>query len=288
LDAEKLQKAYAAGADDPSIAADQDQAADLEANGTPHFFINGQRVAGTRPIEEFRALVDKELARVTALLASASPKPNLSQGVYAALQASAAKGPGLLRVEAPALDAGTPRLGPPGAPITVQIFSDFECSFCRRVMFTMRELRDRYPGQIQFAWRQLPLSFHRHAGQAAATSVAVHEQMGDAAFWGLVDRMFGLGDAGLSELPAASALEEPEVLSLETLTRYAAEVGADTARVTAAVKAGSHTQRVESDQRLAAKLGISGTPAILINGYLVTGAQPLRRFDRLVRLSLQQ
>jgi protein-disulfide isomerase len=51
-------KRYAA-----EIAADKKLADEVKATGTPHFFINGRRLVGAQPIEKFRAIIDKELAR---------------------------------------------------------------------------------------------------------------------------------------------------------------------------------------------------------------------------------
>jgi protein-disulfide isomerase len=43
--------------------ADQQQICrDNEAQGTPTFFINGRRIAGAKPLESFKAMIDAELA----------------------------------------------------------------------------------------------------------------------------------------------------------------------------------------------------------------------------------
>jgi predicted DsbA family dithiol-disulfide isomerase len=44
---------------------------------------------------------------------------------------------------------------------------------------------------------------------------------------------------------------------------------------------------VEADAALAGQAGISGTPSFVINGYALTGAQPIERFRKLVRQALE-
>jgi protein-disulfide isomerase len=48
------------------IKDDQKTAVNLGARGTPAFFINGRYLSGARPYENFKALVDEELAKAKA------------------------------------------------------------------------------------------------------------------------------------------------------------------------------------------------------------------------------
>lgn len=45
------------------VDADAREAAGLGVTGTPGFFINGRFLSGAKPYEEFKRLVDEELAR---------------------------------------------------------------------------------------------------------------------------------------------------------------------------------------------------------------------------------
>ena len=56
----------AGGAADPVgavIEADGEAARTLGLTGTPSFFVNGRKLVGARPVEDFARLVDEELAR---------------------------------------------------------------------------------------------------------------------------------------------------------------------------------------------------------------------------------
>ncbi len=270
LDAEALARALSLGPNDPQLTADRDLAMDLGAQGTPHFFINGRRVAGAQPLSSFEAMVQEELAKVEAL------KPQQGAATpYERLQRLASPPPGLERMAVELPPADSPSMGPLDAPVVVQMFSDFECGYCGRVMPTLEALRQRYPNEVRVVWRHLPLPFHRHARPAAAAALEVRSQKGDGAFWKMTNRLFGREGRDAEQLDAA------------TLSKYVAEFGADMARYDEAMRSGVHDAAIERDLALAEELGFSGTPTFVVGRYKLVGAQPLSRFERLVRLSLE-
>jgi protein-disulfide isomerase len=73
LDVEK----FRADLDDPRVAAEvdaDDKAADeVQANGTPCFFVNGRRIPGARPFSDFKRVIDEEIEKADKLIASGTP-----------------------------------------------------------------------------------------------------------------------------------------------------------------------------------------------------------------------
>src|SRR5690606_30503722 len=133
---------------DPKVDASLALAQDLNARGTPHFFINGQRLAGAQAEEKFVAMIDVAMARARALVADGTPRAK----VYAQLMATA-KGPEPFEMRpAPAVPADAPSRGPASAKVTVQVFSDFQCPFCSRALPTLDEIRKRYPQQVRIVY----------------------------------------------------------------------------------------------------------------------------------------
>src|SRR5262249_53095350 len=51
------------------IDADADLGDDLQASGTPHFFINGRRLVGAQPFEKFQKIIDEEIKHAQDVLA---------------------------------------------------------------------------------------------------------------------------------------------------------------------------------------------------------------------------
>jgi len=246
-----------------SIKADAELADTLKASGTPHMFINGRRLSGAQPIESFKKLIDEEMAKAEALVKAGTSKAS----VYEEIMKKGQTAPAVEKKNVPAPTAANPFKGGKNAKIVLQVFSDFECPFCGRIEQTMDELLAKYGDKIQVVWRNLPLSFHKNAKQAAEAAMEVFKQKGNEGFWKFHDTLF----------------KNQRALSRADLERYAEEMGCDMAKFRAALDSGTHTKAVEEDAAIGAKAGITGTPAVVINGHLVSGAQPTAEFEKVIQ-----
>ncbi|GAB4298999.1 MAG: hypothetical protein Kow0090_14490 [Myxococcota bacterium] len=63
LDVAKWKKAYESQKYKAHIEADQKEAMTVGAQGTPTFFINGRKLVGAQPYENFKRMIDEELAK---------------------------------------------------------------------------------------------------------------------------------------------------------------------------------------------------------------------------------
>jgi protein-disulfide isomerase len=254
----------------PQIELDQELAMDFQARGTPHFFINGRRLSGAQPLESFTSLIDAELEKARRLIAD---KKLPRAAVYDAIMKTA-EGPSepeKKSVTAP--PANQPSRGAAGAPVVIQIFSDFQCPFCQRVRPTIEEIEKKYPGRVRLVWRDLPLDFHRQARQAAEAAREAFAQKGSKGFWAMHDLLF-------------ENQQTPDGLELPALETYAQNIGLDLTRFRAALADDRHAAAIDADLTAAKAADIRGTPSFVINGYYVSGAQPLRTFSRIVDRSL--
>ncbi len=64
LNVEKFKADFESEAIKAQINADKATASDLGATGTPAFFINGRKIKGAQPIENFKKLIDEELKKL--------------------------------------------------------------------------------------------------------------------------------------------------------------------------------------------------------------------------------
>lgn len=266
LDEKKAKAAITNNTHDAEIETDVALAQDFEARGTPHFFINGVRLSGAQPLPNFVALVDAQLKVASALVAQGTPRGNVYEEIIKRGKEPAA--PETKSVPAPTAD--NPTRGPVKAPIVIHVFSDFQCPFCGRVEPTLVELDKAFPNQLRWVWHDLPLGFHEHARPAAVFAREVRAQKGDAGFWKVHDLMF-------------RDQKEPGALEQTAFDKYAAELKLDTKRATLAQTDGRHDAIIDKDIALSQSVGINGTPAFVINGFYVSGAQPLVAFKRAVR-----
>jgi protein-disulfide isomerase len=270
LDATKVDHAIHTHAHKAAFEADADLADELDASGTPYFFVNGRRLVGAQPIEKFRALIDEEEAKAKALVS----KGTAPAAVYDELQKQAQGAPPPER-KSVTLDPHAPSRGPAGAKVVIQEFADFQCPFCGRVEATLKEIEKAYPGRVRVVWRNLPLPFHKDAEPAAEAAMEAYAQGGQAAFWGMHDKLF-------------ANQSKPDALKRDALEQYARELGLDATKLGKAVETSSHSAAITADSKAASDAQISGTPAFVINGYFLSGAQPYPRFRRLVERALAE
>ncbi len=84
----------------------------------------------------------------------------------------------------------SPPKGPKDALVTVVMFSDFQCPFCKRIEPTFAQLEKEYGNKIRFVWKNQPLSFHNRAIPTAIAAWEVKKQKGDEGFWKMHDELF--------------------------------------------------------------------------------------------------
>jgi len=70
--------------------------------------------------------------------------------------------------------SGTPIIGDPEAPVTLTVFSEFECPHCAETAETLHAIVREYDDQVRVAFKHLPLNQHQNAKFAAAASMAAH------------------------------------------------------------------------------------------------------------------
>jgi protein-disulfide isomerase len=281
LDLARFRASMAAEGARARIDGDRRLGETLGVSGTPSFFINGHRLIGAQPFASFKAVIDAELGRAAEKLKAGVPRSRL----YAALtdggldrapavpEPSAAKGchgGTCAGAAANAEDSHTvfkvdpgqsPARGPVAAAVTVVLFSDFECPFCKKIEPTLEALERDYPGKVRVVWKNFPLEMHRSAKLAAAAAVAAHAQ---GKFWAMHDRL----------------LANQNALDRAALEGYALDLGLDSTRFRAALDGADAL--VAPDLAQAASLGVTGTPTVFVNGRRVTGAYPLATFKKMV------
>jgi len=174
--------------------------------------------------------------------------------------------------EIPLATADHPSRGPRGAPVTIHLFSDFECPYCRGVGPVLREIEAEFGGNVRTVWHNFPLPGHPHAELAAVAGIVVYQRRGGAAFWRFHDAMFQAAEGGL----------DPRVI--EVLAR---REGVDSASLRAALATGADG-RVAADIAAGDASGVEGTPAFFLKDRMVTGVLPYPEFRALVLRALAE
>ncbi len=274
-DLARVKKAIASQTHKKELALDMDEGVDFQANGTPHFFINGRRLVGAQPQEKFDKIIDEEIAKAGALVDSGTKPADL----YATLTRDGKGPPEPEKRDVPArLPSDDPALGPKSAKVSVHEWADFQCPFCARVEPALRQIVTEYGARVQIVWHDMPLPMHPDAPLAAQAAREAYAQGGARAFWAIHDKMFA----------------DQQKLARGDLDAYARELKLDMTQWDAALDGDAHMNAIEADKSSGSDGGVSGTPAFLIvpagaaKGYWLSGAQGYARFRKLIERALTE
>jgi len=168
------------------------------------------------------------------------------------------------------VDGGSYYKGNKNAKVTIIEFSDFECPYCSRVQPALKQIEDTYikTGQVKLIFKHLPLSFHKNAEPAAIASQCAGQQ---GKFWEYHDKLF-------SNQRSLTALN---------LKSWASELKLDTTKFNACLRDRKTSQQIQADKAAATKANVRGTPGFLINGEVLSGAQPFSKFKEVIERKLK-
>ncbi|MBI4473547.1 MAG: DsbA family protein [Acidobacteria bacterium] len=166
--------------------------------------------------------------------------------------------------------AGHPSRGSENAPVTIVEFSDFECPFCSRATPALKQIEEKYQGKVRRVFRQFPLNNIHPRAQKAAEAVLCAMDQGK--FWEMHETLF----------------TQPPRLELADLYDRASSLGLNTEAFRKCVDSGAEAQRVQSDINDGLKAGVTGTPAVFINGRYTGGARPFEGYAKVVDEELQK
>jgi protein-disulfide isomerase len=272
---DKLKKAISDHLHKKDIDGDQDLAEDVQANGTPHFFIDGRRLVGAQPQEKFEKIIDEEIKKAQDAVAK-GVRPS---DIYDALTKDGKGAPEPEKKPLPkSLPTNDPARGNMSAKVTIHEWSDFQCPFCGRVEPTVAQIMKDYGDRIKFVWHDLPLPMHPDAPLAAEAGREAYAQKGPTAFWAMHDKMFS----------------NQQKLKRDDLDGYAKDLNLNLDKWKAALDGSTHTAEIEAGKKAGNDDGISGTPAFIVapvnasSGYYVNGAQSFGKFRKVIELALSQ
>lgn len=170
-----------------------------------------------------------------------------------------------------------PSFGPATAKVTIVVFSDFECPYCRQLAKTLRDnIPQKYPNDVRVIFKDFPIeSIHPWARAAAEASHCIADQK-IPAFWAFHDWIF----EHQQELAPGNVREK----ALD----FAKTNGLDTAKIAACID--SHAPAGIVDQSLKAGQGlqIEQTPTMFINGRIVGGAISWEQLQSLIDMELHR
>jgi thiol-disulfide isomerase/thioredoxin len=141
-----------------------------------------------------------------------------------------------------------PATGPIDAPVTVVMFSDFQCSACKAIHPLLKEAMAAYPGKIRFVVRDFPLeTIHPQAYRSALAGYAAHQQ---GKFFDYIEILY----------------ENQSSLDDASLIKYASQIGLNAKQFELDFNSEKAVADVRKDMIDGENYGVNSTPTIFING----------------------
>lgn len=165
--------------------------------------------------------------------------------------------------------------GPVNAKVTIVVFSDFECPYCKQFAATIRQnVAQKYPNDVRIVFKDFPLTpIHPWAHGAAEAAHCLGEQKPEA-FWAFHDWIF----EHQGEVNAGNLREK--TLALAKTQKL------DEARVASCIDTHATAAAVDESVKAARGLQVELTPTFFINGRMQTGAMPWERLDAMIQRDL--
>lgn len=155
--------------------------------------------------------------------------------------------------------------GPVDAPVTLIVFSDYQCPFCAQWSDeTLPLMMDRAEaGDLRIEWRDVNI-YGAPSERAARASYAAGLQ---GEFWAYHDALFAGGEH-----------RSESELSHEALIDLAGDLDLDTERFATDMESSETVAQIEENAELGIELGAFSTPAFSMGGTPLVGAQPSQVF----------
>ena len=147
--------------------------------------------------------------------------------------------------------------------MTIVEFSNFQCPFCLKSWAKMKDLLGKHPQEIRYVFKHFPLQPKGIQFELSEMAAATQE-VSQEAFWAVHDFFFS--DEGQTFVK-----KDREVLKkkIEEILR---EKSYDVKVFQTALETGKGKKKVEEDIVTGNKIGVRGTPSIVVNGDFIGSA----------------
>lgn len=202
---------------------------------------------------------------------TAAPRPTATPGTTPVEVGGTSPAPApALPEEAP--DGSQHVRGSLTAPVTLEIYGDFQCPSCALTAKLISELEEHYGDRIREIFYEFPLAMHNHSVDAARAAEAAGLQ---GKFWEMHDQLY--------EHQAIWSKASNVGFFFEN---YAEAIGLDVARFRADRLSPEVQQMVISQGEAGAARGVQNTPTIFINGNLLRSNFTKEKFEEAIDAAL--
>lgn len=153
--------------------------------------------------------------------------------------------------------AGAPTRGPANAPVTLIQYCDLQCPDCKAMGDNLKNVLPDYGDKVRIVFKNFPLTDKHAWAEAASIAARCAYVQKPEAFWNFYDFFFA----------------DQESVTTKNIREKILQVGKkaelNTAQLEVCYDSKATIPAIQSDMYEAAKLGVRGTPTLLVNGRFV-------------------
>lgn len=167
-------------------------------------------------------------------------------------------------------------LGEANAPMTMEVYADFQCPACGQFdRTTLREIEDKYVknGKLKVVFNHYAF-IGAESTRAAEASECANDQ---GKFWEYANTLFN-NQAGENQGAFADA----------KLEGFAQQLGLNMDQYKKCMTDRPHLAKIQASTQNGSARGVNSTPSLFINGQLVRGAISLAKFESIAGTQLRQ
>lgn len=169
--------------------------------------------------------------------------------------------------------------GNPNATVTLIEYADYECPFCKRFHTTPEQVMKKFGDQVNWVYRDMPLSFHGKAAVIEGKAGECAAQLGgNKVYWPYANAMFNASQSNGKGLGGG-----------KTVYSLAKQFGLNASKFKACMNNPATQKILDNNTQTANKMGISGTPTTIIRNNktgdvkVIVGAQSAQVVENAVK-----
>lgn len=158
-----------------------------------------------------------------------------------------------------------PFLGYEDSPVTIVMYSDFQCEFCKSfINNTLSTILSTYSNQVKFVHKDFPITTSHPLAQTAA--LAGQCAYGQNKFWEMHSLIF----------------ENQETLEETSFSQFATILSLDLPLFNSCMQDQTTLDEISADFNEGTTLGVIGTPTFFVNDQKISGLQPFENFKSII------
>ena len=170
-----------------------------------------------------------------------------------------------------------PAFGASHPSVTVVVFTDLQCPYCRQLARTVRDnLPKKYPNDVRVVFADFPLDTIHKWARAAAEAAHCLGDKNPEAFWAFHDWIF----EHQGEITVANVKDK--------ILAYTKEKNLDSAKIGACIDSHSTAAEVEKNAEAGRLLQVQQTPTLFVNGRMLGGAVSWETLEAVIKLELDR